>query len=59
MNKGIKFVKEAIGELKKVTWLGKKEVLASTLVISVLVTIVAIFIGFVDFILSIIIRWVL
>jgi len=59
MNKITQFVKEAIGELKKVNWLGRKEVFASTVVILVLIIIVAIFIGFVDFLLSIIMRWVL
>jgi len=59
MEKVILFVKEAIGELKKVNWLGRKEVFASTAVIMVLIIIVAIFIGSVDFILSIIMRWFL
>jgi len=51
------FVKEAIEELKKVTWLGRKDVVASTIVIVVLIIIVAIFIGSVDFILSKVVKW--
>ncbi|MEW6557373.1 MAG: preprotein translocase subunit SecE [Elusimicrobiota bacterium] len=59
IQKMIQFVKEAIEELKKVTWLGRKEVLASTVVIAILIIIVAIFIGLVDFILSMVVRWLL
>ncbi|MBN1384308.1 MAG: preprotein translocase subunit SecE [Elusimicrobia bacterium] len=55
----VRFVKEAIGELKKVTWLGKKEVFASTVVISILVIIIAIFIALIDLVFSIIIKWIL
>ncbi|MFA5780437.1 MAG: preprotein translocase subunit SecE [Elusimicrobiota bacterium] len=59
IQKSVQFVKEAIEELKKVSWLGRKEVMASTIVIAVLIIIVAIFIGAVDFILSKIIKWML
>jgi len=59
IQKSVQFVKEAIEELKKVSWLGRKEVVASTVVIAILITIVAIFIGAVDFILSKIIKWML
>ena len=59
IQKSVQFVKEAIEELKKVNWLGRKEVVASTVVIAILVIIVAIFIGAVDFILSKIIKWML
>ncbi len=59
IQKSVQFVKEAIEELKKVNWLGRKEVVASTIVIAILVIIVAIFIGAVDFILSKIIKWML
>ncbi|MDO8733829.1 MAG: preprotein translocase subunit SecE [Elusimicrobiota bacterium] len=59
IQKSVQFVKEAIEELKKVSWLGRKEVVASTIVIAILIIIVAIFIGAVDFILSKIIKWML
>ncbi|HAX61231.1 MAG TPA: preprotein translocase subunit SecE [Elusimicrobia bacterium] len=59
IQKSVQFVKEAIEELKKVNWLGRKEVAASTVVIAILIIIVAIFIGAVDWILSIIIKWML
>ena len=51
IQKSVQFVKEAIEELKKVNWLGRKEVVASTVVITILIVIVAIFIVAVDFIL--------
>ncbi|MFH1368087.1 MAG: preprotein translocase subunit SecE [Elusimicrobiota bacterium] len=50
--KAVHFLKEAYSELKKVTWLSKKEVIASTIVVSLLVAFVAIFVGIADFILS-------
>ena len=51
-----KFFKEAINELKKVSWSGKKEVIGSTIVVIILVVIVAIFVGFVDFLISKVLR---
>ena len=48
----IEFLKEAYNELKKVSWLSKKEVVASTVVIIVFVSIMAVFVSFVDLILS-------
>jgi len=57
--KAIQFVKEAVEELKKVNWLGKKETIASTVVISILIIIVSLFIGLVDFLLAAVIKWVL
>ena len=53
MNKAIQFFKDAYFELTKVTWLSKKEVVATTLVVIVVfVIIMALFVGFVDMILS-------
>ncbi len=52
MNKAVKFLKEAINELKRVSWPGKREVIGSTIVVIILVGIVAVFVGFVDFLLS-------
>ena len=48
----IQFFKEAYAELRKVTWLSRKEAIASTIVVIILVIIVAIFVGFTDFILA-------
>ncbi len=52
MNKAIQFFKDAYFELTKVTWLGKKEVVATTIVVVVFVIILALFVSFVDVILS-------
>ncbi len=48
----IQFFKDAYAELKKVAWLSRKEVVASTIVISILVALIAVYVGFTDFILS-------
>ncbi|MDI6640839.1 MAG: preprotein translocase subunit SecE [Elusimicrobiota bacterium] len=52
LNQLVAFLKEVYSELRKVSWLSKKEVLASTIVVIIFVLIVAIFIGLVDFILA-------
>lgn len=46
------FLREVRVELEKVTWPGRQEVQAATLVIIVLVLLLAAFIGSVDFIVS-------
>lgn len=50
------FLKEAKAELKKVTWPTPKQTLASTSVVIVVVVIISVFLGIVDFGLSKIIR---
>ncbi|MEN6321785.1 MAG: preprotein translocase subunit SecE [Syntrophaceae bacterium] len=57
--KVIRFLKEAKVELKKVTWPTPKQTLASTSVVIIVVIIVSIFLGIVDFGLSKVIRLVL
>ena len=52
MNNIINFVKEAWAELKQVAWLTTPQMIASTWVVLILVVIMAIYIGGVDFILS-------
>lgn len=52
MKKAIEFLREVIFEMRRVTWPGKKELIAATLVVIILVLVVASYIGFVDFILS-------
>jgi len=42
------FFKEAYGELKKVTWLGKKEAAGTTVVVILFVFIMSIFVFLVD-----------
>ncbi|MDD5020911.1 MAG: preprotein translocase subunit SecE [Endomicrobiaceae bacterium] len=51
-NNAIQFFKEAYVELTKVTWLGKKEVIATTIVVIIFIIILALFVSFVDLILS-------
>ncbi len=51
-SQAVQFLKEAYAELKKVSWLSRKEAIASTVVVIVLVIIVAIFVGFTDFVLA-------
>jgi preprotein translocase subunit SecE len=46
------FVVEAVQELKKTTWPNRKETLTTTAVCLVLVFFVAVYLGFVDFLLS-------
>ena len=52
MGKTIQFFQDAFFELTKVTWLNKKEVVATTVVVIVFVIIMALFVGVVDMILS-------
>lgn len=48
----VEFVKESYGELQRVTWLPRKQMIASTFVVMVLVLLVALFISVVDFIVA-------
>lgn len=52
MGKAIQFFKDAYFELTKVTWLSRKEVVATTIVVIVFVIIMAAFVALVDMILS-------
>jgi len=56
MDKIVKFLKEVVAELRKVTWPTKDELVGSTIVTIVVSLIVAIFIGIVDRILTLIVR---
>jgi len=53
------FLKEAKVELKKVTWPSPKQTLASTAVVIIIVFIVAIYLGIVDFALAKLVKFVL
>lgn len=46
--KAIQFLKECIEELRKVAWLSRREVVASTAVVGLLVLLIAAFVGLVD-----------
>jgi len=49
MNKITSFLKEVYEELTKVTWLGRKDVIRSTVAVSFVVILVAIYVSIVDF----------
>lgn len=55
----IQFLKDAYYELTKVTWLGKKEVIGTTIIIIIFIVIMSIFINIVDLILSTVMRTIL
>lgn len=48
----INFFQEAYGELRKVTWIPRKQMMASTFVVIVLVLIVSFFISLCDFLVA-------
>ena len=50
----IHFLREVIEELRKVSWSDKKQTIGSTMIVVLLVIVVAIFVGLVDFGLSVI-----
>ncbi len=52
MQKLMKFLRTAWAELKKVTWPGKKEILASTAVVLIVAVILMLYLGTLDFLLS-------
>ncbi|MEZ5358937.1 MAG: preprotein translocase subunit SecE [Candidatus Zixiibacteriota bacterium] len=52
MQKIVKFLKETVAEMKKVTWPTRQEIVGSTVVTVVVSIIVSIFIGVVDFVLD-------
>ncbi len=49
MNKAIQFLKESVSELKKSTWLTKQEVMQSTFLVIIVVALVALYVGLIDF----------
>ena len=53
------FFKESFAELKKVTWLSRKEVIGSTVVIIILVIILSIFVSLFDFIFLRFVGWLI
>jgi preprotein translocase subunit SecE len=59
ISKTVQFLREVKMELKKVTWPSRKQTLGSTLVVLILVTIIAFFLGAVDIGLSSLVRTVL
>ena len=52
IKKALNFLREVVSEVRKVTWPGRKELIASTIAVIILVLCVAFYIGIVDFLLS-------
>jgi len=59
MNKIITFLNECYGELKKSKWLGRQEVIQSTILVGIVVGLAAIYVGFIDWVLAKGIGWFL
>ncbi len=59
MEKITRFLKEVYEELTKVTWLGKQDVVRSTIAVSFVVILVSIYISVVDFGLNTVLKAVL
>jgi preprotein translocase subunit SecE len=57
--KAVQFLYDVRSELRKVTFPSRKETLASTAVVIVVVFLIATYLGFVDFILSMVVTKVL
>ncbi|MDR1695663.1 MAG: preprotein translocase subunit SecE [Endomicrobium sp.] len=57
--KAMQFFREAYYELGKVTWLGKKEAVATTVVVIIFIIIMSVFVSLVDLLLGGILRHVL
>ncbi len=49
MNKLIQFVKDSVAELKKSTWLSRTEVIQSTILVGIVVALVSVYVGVIDF----------
>ena len=49
MNKAINFLKQAVGELRKSTWLSRQEVVQSTILVMIVVALVSAYVGVIDF----------
>jgi preprotein translocase subunit SecE len=59
LQKIIRFLSEAKTELKRVTWPTPKQTLASTAVVIVIVFIIAIFLGIIDYVLAKLVKFIL
>lgn len=52
INKTTQFLQEVMTELKKVTWPDKKQIVAASIVVVILIFIIAMYVGIIDFVLS-------
>ena len=49
MNKAINFLKQCVAELKKSTWLSRREVAQSTVQVAIVVALTAAYVSIIDF----------
>ncbi|MBQ7909082.1 MAG: preprotein translocase subunit SecE [Elusimicrobiaceae bacterium] len=49
MNKAINFLKQCVSELKKSTWLSRREVVQSTILVAIVVALTSAYVGIIDF----------
>ena len=49
MKKAIDFLKECVSEMKKSTWLSRKEVVQSTILVAVVVALTSAYVSIIDF----------
>ena len=54
MNWATQFFREALSELRKATWLSRREAIGSSLAVVTLVLLISVYVSSVDFVLSII-----
>ena len=59
LQKIIRFLSEAKVELKRVTWPTPKQTMASTTVVIVIVFIIAIYLGIIDYVLARLVKFIL
>ena len=59
MNRAVQFVSQAKAELKKVVWPTRKQTLASTGVVMVIVAVMALYLGIIDLILAKLVKLIL
>jgi len=59
MNRAVQFVSQAKAELKKVTWPTRKQTLASTGVVMVIVAVMGLYLGIIDLILAKLVKFIL
>ncbi|MBR3631806.1 MAG: preprotein translocase subunit SecE [Elusimicrobiaceae bacterium] len=49
MKKATDFLKQCVSELKKSTWLSRKEVVQSTILVAIVVALTSAYVGIIDF----------
>jgi len=59
MNQATQFLKEAYSELRQATWLTREQAIDSTKAVFLLVALMAVYVGVIDFVLSTFVRAVL